>query len=83
MILLGRKTGYFSIRPTWISKELLNELKCKRRAHRQWRQGKTSKEEYRTITWVLGDEIMKTKANKEQRERETGNLSKMSRWESF
>lgn len=39
---LFRKTGNFGRRPTWLSKELLNELKCK--AHKKWKQGQTTKE---------------------------------------
>lgn len=34
------------------------------------RQGEKSKEDYRNLSWFLGDEIMKTKANQEQRKRD-------------
>lgn len=53
-------TGKFGRRSTWLSKELLNELKCK--AHKKWKQGQTTKEKYKSTAQTCWDKTRKTKA---------------------
>lgn len=60
---LFRKTGTFGRRPTWLSKELLNELKCK--ARKKWKQGQTTKEKYKSTAQTCWDKTRKTKAQLE------------------
>lgn len=57
---LFRKTEKFGRRSTWLSKELLNELKCK--AHKKWKQGQTTKEKYKSIAQTCWYKTRKTKA---------------------
>lgn len=45
-------TGKFGRRSTWLSKELLNELKCK--AHKKWKQGQTTKESIKVLLRRVG-----------------------------
>lgn len=60
---LFRKTGNFGRRPTWLSKKLLNELKCQ--AHKKWKQGQSTKEKYKSIAQTCRDKTRKTKAQLE------------------
>lgn len=60
---LFRKTGIFGRRPTWLSKELLNEPKCK--AHKKWKQGQTAKEKYKSTAQTCWYKTRKTKAQLE------------------
>lgn len=57
---LFRKTGKFGRRSTWLSKKLLNELKCK--AHKKWKQGQTTKEKYKSTAQTCWGKTRKTKA---------------------
>lgn len=50
-----KKAGWECRRPIW--------LKCKKKMHRQWKQGHASWEEYRVSTHVYRHEIRKAKAH--------------------
>jgi len=47
-----RKSGRNARRPTWMNKELLNKLKQKKEAYREWKQGQVAWDEYREIVRV-------------------------------
>ena len=46
----------------WLSKDLLVKLRCKKKTHRQWKQGHMAWEEYRDAIWMCRNEIRKVKA---------------------
>jgi len=39
-------------RPTWLSRELLVELKRKKKLHDLWKQGQASQEDYRAVVCI-------------------------------
>lgn len=49
-------------RPTWINKELLTILKCKKNAHKRWERGQVSRDEYRDTALVCKDRLGKVKS---------------------
>ncbi|KFV09049.1 hypothetical protein N340_00462, partial [Tauraco erythrolophus] len=57
-----RKSGRNTRRPAWMNKELLNKLRHKKKAYREWKQGQVAWEEYREIVRVTRDQVRKAKA---------------------
>ncbi|KFV02308.1 hypothetical protein N340_11981, partial [Tauraco erythrolophus] len=57
-----RKSGRNTRRPAWMNKELLDQLKHKKKAYMGWKQGQVAWEEYREIVRVTRDQIRKAKA---------------------
>ena len=54
-----------STRPAWLNKELLAEIKWKRRVHGMWKEGQTTWEEYKNVIRVCRDVTSKAKAHLE------------------
>ncbi|KFV01476.1 hypothetical protein N340_10208, partial [Tauraco erythrolophus] len=57
-----RKSGRNTGRRTWMNKELLDQLRHKKKAYRGWKQGQVAWEEYREIVRVTRDQVRKAKA---------------------
>ncbi|KFW77528.1 hypothetical protein N336_11811, partial [Phalacrocorax carbo] len=57
-----RKSGKNARRPAWMSKELLEKLKHKKEAYREWKQGQVAWYEYREIVQAARDQVRKAKA---------------------
>ncbi|KFV12289.1 hypothetical protein N340_06444, partial [Tauraco erythrolophus] len=56
-----RKSGRNTRRPTWMNKELLDQLGHKKKAYRGWKQEQVAWEEYREIVRVTRDQVRKAK----------------------
>jgi len=59
-ILLSETSSKGSRRPTWISKELLGELRRKRKVYGRWKEGQATWKEYRKV--VRACRVAKRKA---------------------
>ena len=59
------KSGKQGKRPTWMSQDLLVNLKGKREMHRQWKQGQVSWEKYGDPAQLSRDDVRKAKAQLE------------------
>ncbi|KFV20689.1 hypothetical protein N340_13269, partial [Tauraco erythrolophus] len=57
-----RKSGRNTRRPVWMIKELLDQLRHKKKAYRGWKQGQVAWEEYRAIVHATRDQVRKAKA---------------------
>ncbi|KFV02613.1 hypothetical protein N340_00830, partial [Tauraco erythrolophus] len=57
-----RKSGRNTRRPAWMNKELLDQLRHKKKAYRGWKQGQVAWEEYRAIVRATRDQVRKAKA---------------------
>ncbi|KFV06959.1 hypothetical protein N340_13909, partial [Tauraco erythrolophus] len=57
-----RKSGRNTRRPAWMNKELLDQLGHKKKAYREWKQGRVAWEEYRGIVRATRDQVKKAKA---------------------
>ncbi|KFV20917.1 hypothetical protein N340_02423, partial [Tauraco erythrolophus] len=57
-----RKSGRNTRRPAWMNKELLDQLGNKKKAHRGWKQGQITWEEYRVIVRANRAQVRKAKA---------------------
>ncbi|KGL89856.1 hypothetical protein N301_01578, partial [Charadrius vociferus] len=61
-IQMKRKSGKTARRPAWMNKELLDKLKQKKEAYREWKEGQEAWEEYREIVRAARDQVRKAKA---------------------
>ena len=59
------KSGSEGRRQTWLTKDLLVKLKCKKEMHGQWNQGQVSWEKYRDAAWMCRVGIRRAKAQLE------------------
>ncbi|KFU99773.1 hypothetical protein N340_10986, partial [Tauraco erythrolophus] len=57
-----RKSGRNTRKPTWMNKELLDQLKHKKEAYRGWKQGQVAWEEYKGIVGATRDQVRKAEA---------------------
>ncbi|KFV03752.1 hypothetical protein N340_10407, partial [Tauraco erythrolophus] len=57
-----RKTGRKTRRPAWMNKELLDQLRHKKKAYRGLKQGQVAWEEYRAIVRATREQVRKAKA---------------------
>ncbi|KFV16613.1 hypothetical protein N340_06497, partial [Tauraco erythrolophus] len=57
-----RKSGRNTRRPAWMNKELLDQLRHKKKVYRGWKQGQVAWEEYRAIVRATRDQVRKAKA---------------------
>ncbi|KFV04577.1 hypothetical protein N340_07601, partial [Tauraco erythrolophus] len=57
-----RKSGRNTRRPAWMNKELLDQLRHKKKAYRGWKQGQVAWEQYRAIVQATRDQVRKAKA---------------------
>jgi len=64
-IPLRKKSSKGDGRPTWMSKELLAELRWKRKVHGTWKEGQTTWEEYRNVVRACRDATKKAKVHLE------------------
>ena len=55
----SKKLGKGGRRPTWISKELMEKLKWKKKFYRMWKRGLPTCWEYRSIFMACRDETRK------------------------
>jgi len=62
-IPLSKKSSKVGRRPAWISKDLLAELKCKRKVYGMWKEGQATWEEYRNIVRACREATRKVKAH--------------------
>ncbi|KFV15062.1 hypothetical protein N340_07525, partial [Tauraco erythrolophus] len=60
-----RKSGRNTRRPAWMNKELLDQLRHKKKAYRGWKQGQVAWEEYKKIVQATRDQVRKAKALRE------------------
>jgi len=61
----SKKSGKEGRRPTWMSKELLAELRWKRKVHGMWKEGQATWEEYRNVVRTCRDATRKAKVHLE------------------
>ncbi|KFV13664.1 hypothetical protein N340_14065, partial [Tauraco erythrolophus] len=54
-----RKSGRNARRPAWMNKEILEQLRHKKKAYRGWKQGQVTWEEYRAIVRAARDQVRK------------------------
>jgi len=64
-IPLRKKSSKGSGRPAWLNKELLAELRQKRKVHGMWKEGQATWEEYRNVVRACRDATRKAKAHLE------------------
>jgi len=64
-IPLRKKSSTGGRRPVWLHKELLAEIKWKRKAHEMWKEGQATWEEYRNVVRACRDATRKAKADLE------------------
>jgi len=64
-IPLRKKSTKGGKRPAWMNKELLVELRWKRKAHGMWKEGQATWEEYRNVVRACRDATRKAKAHLE------------------
>jgi len=64
-IPLRKKSRKGGRRPTWMNKELLAELRWKRKDHEMWKEGQATWEEYRNVVRACRDAMRKAKAHLE------------------
>jgi len=64
-IPLRKKSRTGGKRPAWMNKELLVEIKWKRKIHGMWKEGQTTWEEYRNVVRAYRDATRKAKAHLE------------------
>ena len=49
-------------RPAWMNKELMNELKVKKKVHKMWKEGLSTWKEHRNVARSCRDAMRKAKA---------------------
>ena len=54
-------------KPAWMSKELIDKIKRKRKVYEMWKKGLSSWEEYRSVVRACRDTTRKAKAHLEMR----------------
>jgi len=64
-IPLSKKSSKGGRRPAWMSKELLVELRQKRKVHGMWKEGQATWEEYRNVVRACRDAMRKAKVHLE------------------
>jgi len=64
-IPLRKKSRKGGSRPAWMSKELLVEIRWKRKVHEMWKEGQATWEEYRNVVRACRDAMRKAKAHLE------------------
>jgi len=64
-IPLTKKSRKGGRRPAWVNKELLAELRWKRKVHGMWKEGQATWEEYRNVVRACRDATRKAKAHLE------------------
>jgi len=64
-IPLSKKSSKGGRRPAWMSKELLVELRQKRKVYRMWKEGQATWEEYRNVVRACSDAMRKAKVHLE------------------
>jgi len=64
-IPLRKKSSKGGGRPAWLNKELLAELRWKRKVHGMWKEGQAAGEEYRNVVRACRDATRKAKAHLE------------------
>ncbi|KGL86470.1 hypothetical protein N301_16383, partial [Charadrius vociferus] len=57
-----KKAGRKARMPAWMNKELLDMIKSKKEAYREWKQGRVAWEEYRGIVQAARDQVRQAKA---------------------
>jgi len=62
---LSKKSSKRGRRPAWLSKELLAELKWKRKIYRMWKERQATWEEYRNVVRACRDVTKRAKAHLE------------------
>ncbi|GAB0188533.1 mitochondrial enolase superfamily member 1 [Grus japonensis] len=62
---MSKKSSKGGRRPAWMSKELLEKLKGKKKVYRMWKKGLDTWEEYRNVVRVCRDATRKAKAHLE------------------
>jgi len=62
---MSKKSSNGDRRPTWMSKEILVELRWKRKVYGMWKEGKAAWEEYRNAVRVCRGARRKAKAHPE------------------
>ncbi|KFR10440.1 hypothetical protein N306_01960, partial [Opisthocomus hoazin] len=64
-IPLRKKFSKGGRRPAWLNKELLAEIRQKRKVHGMWKEGQATWEEYRNVVRACRDATRKAKAHLE------------------
>jgi len=64
-ISLRKKSRNGSRRPAWMNKELLAEIRWKRKVHGMWKEGQATWEEYRNVVRACRDAMRKAKIHLE------------------
>jgi len=64
-IPLSKKSSKGGRRPAWMSKELLAEIRWKRKVHGMWKEGQATWEEYRNVVRACRDAMRKAKVHLE------------------
>jgi len=64
-IPLSKQSRKGGRRPAWMSKELLAELRWKRKVHGMWKEGQATWEEYRNVVKACRDATRKAKVHLE------------------
>jgi len=64
-ILLRKKSSKGGRRPAWLDKELLVEIRWKRKVYGMWKEGKATWKEYRNVVRVCRDATRKATAHLE------------------
>jgi len=64
-IPLRKKSSKGGRRPAWLNKELLAEIRCKRKVQGMWKEGQDTWEEYRNVVRACRDATRKAKAHLE------------------
>jgi len=64
-IPLSKKSRKGGRGPAWLNKEILAELRWKRKVHGMWKEGQATREEYRNVARACRDTTRKAKAHLE------------------
>jgi len=73
-IPLRKKWSKGGRRPAWLNKELLAEIRQKRKVHGMWKEGQATWEEYRNVVRACRDATRKAKAGKGCQKQQEGLL---------
>ncbi|CAM4664489.1 unnamed protein product [Lepidochelys kempii] len=64
-IPMSRKNSKYGRRPAWLNHEILADLKHKKEAHKKWKVGHMTREEYKNIARACRNEIRRVKSHLE------------------
>ncbi|CAM5135316.1 unnamed protein product [Eretmochelys imbricata] len=64
-IPMCRKNSKYGRRPAWLNREILADLNHKKEAHKKWKIGQMTREEYKNIARGCRSEIRKAKSHLE------------------